>query len=127
MASVDFSLFSLFGSRNDNWMDAEDLTSFITRPELKVPRLILRKLHPDLIGPVYICMAPYINTDAEPYIAFYRPCQVGSKIYDLDGELARSGACIFSNWNAYDFKLVRNEANQTMDIMSCHPVWFHRP
>ena len=58
-------------------------------------------------NPGYIFIAPYIRAEQEAFTKYYQPCQVGPNIYDSEGELVWSGACIFSNRNFYDFRLIR--------------------
>lgn len=103
-------------------MEATDLTNFVSRPELKVPQLMLKKHHPDQISPGYIFMAPYVRAEDEAFTKYYRPCQVGPNIYDSDGELVWSGACIFSNRNTYDFKLNRDGGNATTLSVIVGPI-----
>ncbi|TKA80323.1 hypothetical protein B0A55_02224, partial [Friedmanniomyces simplex] len=38
---------------------------------------------------------------------YYQPCQTGPVIYDSSGELVWSGACLFRNRNAHDFRPYR--------------------
>ena len=95
------------------WMSDNDLTSFVTRPELKVPILQVTKHLPELVTDGYIFMATYVRVDSEPFTKFYQPCQVGPIIWNLEGELIWSGACLFSNANPYDFKLNHYGGNAT--------------
>lgn len=96
-----------------SYMVDDDLTSFVSRPELKAPVLQVTKHLPDLVSDGYIFMAPYVTVDSEPFTKFYQPCQVGPHIWTLDGDLVWSGACQFSNANPYDFKLNRDGGNAT--------------
>jgi hypothetical protein len=105
-----------------SYMESVDLTSFVTRPELRVPRLILTKHRPKLIAPGYIFMAPYIRAEDDAYSKYYQPCQIGPAIYDLEGNLVWSGACIFSNRNTFDFKVNRDRGNATVLSMIVGPI-----
>ncbi|KKY23276.1 putative Arylsulfotransferase [Diplodia seriata] len=60
----------------------------------------------DAVAPGYWFVAPYNTNNAwEAHQGpLYESCQVGPAIYDNDGELIWSGACLFNNMNAFDFR-----------------------
>lgn len=66
--------------------DDSDLTNFITRPEIKVPRFNVSVYKPDEVVPGYWFVGPYANVQQE-HIArkYYQPCQTGPTIYDATG------------------------------------------
>ena len=67
--------------------DGRDLQHFVTRPELKAPRYMVAKHHPESITPGYWFVTPYTSI-AHPPKSLRKehiPCQVGAAIYDGDG------------------------------------------
>ncbi|KAJ5082014.1 hypothetical protein N7532_011057 [Penicillium argentinense] len=84
----------------------DDLTSFITRPELKAPKFIVNASQSDQISPGFWFVTPYKNSTPDYQTSRWEPCQVGPHIFDNSGELVWSGACMFENRNAFDFKTV---------------------
>ncbi|KAK4896122.1 hypothetical protein LTR27_005979 [Elasticomyces elasticus] len=82
-----------------------DLTSFVTRPEIKAPRYnITREASVDST-PGFWFVAPYVGIFQDvPPDQYYLPCSTGPHIYDNDGELIWSSACKTRNQNACDFR-----------------------
>lgn len=62
-----------------------DLTSFITRPEIKAPLFDVAIYEPDKVSPGYWFVAPYWQIGPESFSQKFQPCQVGPHIYDADG------------------------------------------
>jgi hypothetical protein len=89
-----------------DFFDGHDLTHFITRPELKAPRYMVAKHHPEAISPGYWFVTPYTHVGATPTTLGqdYLPCTNGAHIYDGEGELVWSGACIYDNRNVFNFR-----------------------
>lgn len=67
--------------------DGSDLEHFITRPELKAPRMNVTKHHPDAITEGYMFFAPYSELEAQFRTTRreHIPCQNGAHIYDGNG------------------------------------------
>lgn len=83
----------------------EDLTRYVTRPDIKAPLFVVHKLEPNRIAPGYWFVAPYAHIEQEPHARnYYQPCQTGPHIYNGDGVLVWSGACLFQNQNMCDFR-----------------------
>lgn len=70
--------------------DGSDLEHFITRPELKAPRLNVTEYYPDAIKDGYWFFAPYTDLESQPKSARreHVPFQVGPHIYDRNGVCA---------------------------------------
>ena len=62
-----------------------DLDTFVTRPDIRVPRMNVKKHIPDQIAPGYWFFAPYGELGGIPDRLEYIPYQVGPMIYDGDG------------------------------------------
>lgn len=62
------------------------------------------------MSPGYYFVAPYnTNNDWESHkTPLIEACQVGPHIYDNNGELIWSGACLFRNENGFDFKAIHH-------------------
>ena len=88
-----------------DFSDGRDLTHFITRPELKAPRYMVAKHHPEAISPGYWFVTPYTRVGVTPTTLGkdYLPCTNGAHIYDGEGELVWSGACLYDNRNVFNF------------------------
>ncbi|KAB2569012.1 hypothetical protein DBV05_g12317 [Lasiodiplodia theobromae] len=84
----------------------DGLYNFVTRPEIRAPKLDVRIYDRDAVTPGYWFVAPYnTNNGWESHQGpLYETCQVGPAIYDSNGDLIWSGACDFNNMNAFDFK-----------------------
>ncbi|RAL11201.1 uncharacterized protein BO97DRAFT_371191, partial [Aspergillus homomorphus CBS 101889] len=65
------------------------------------------------VSPGYWFVAPYWFFEAEPPNSKYIPCQVGPHIYDQDGKLVWTGACLHHNRNIFDFKPTNHILNDT--------------
>ncbi|EKG11104.1 Arylsulfotransferase [Macrophomina phaseolina MS6] len=104
LLSLPFAAVHVFAQ--DPFTDDEALTNFVTRPEIRVPKLDVRIYNRDAVAPGYWFVAPYNTNNA--WEAHHGPlveaCQVGPAIYDGNGDLIWSGACMFNNMNAFDFK-----------------------
>ncbi|KAJ9249766.1 hypothetical protein DTO207G8_6553 [Paecilomyces variotii] len=85
-----------------------DLMSFVTRPDIKAPRYEVTIHDPDSMTSGYWFSAPYSVIDPEAPTRKWMPCQVGPHIYDGNGTLIWSGACLFENRNVFDFRPVTN-------------------
>ncbi|OXV08002.1 hypothetical protein Egran_04234 [Elaphomyces granulatus] len=81
-----------------------DLTSFITRPEIKAPRFDVRVYDSSRVAPGYWFVASYSSMDPDPPTKKYIPCQAGPHIYDASGTLIWAGSCMVENQNVFDFK-----------------------
>ncbi|KAH0346118.1 hypothetical protein KCU83_g7543, partial [Aureobasidium melanogenum] len=95
-------------STASDWMFNEDLASYITRPELRPPLFNVKIYDPAAIAPGYWFVAPYNDLKPEKYSRKYSPCQ----------ELVWSGACIFENRNAFDFKPLASSGEDGMHNVS---------
>lgn len=85
--------------------DDADLTSFVTRPEIKTPKFNISVYDADKIAPGYWFLAPYAMIFQEKHAnKYYQPCQTGPSIFDSRGELVWSGACRVRNQNTCDFR-----------------------
>ena len=83
----------------------EDLTRYVTRPDIKAPLFQVHKHEPSKITPGYWFVAPYAYIEQESHARnYYQPCQTGPHIYDGNGNLIWSGACMFKNQNMCDFR-----------------------
>ena len=89
-----FALFTLSGIRLVNaGMDLgygggrdEDLTNFVTRPEIKAPRFNVSVYKPEQVVPGYWFIGTYANVMQESMAqSYYQPCQTGPAIYDQSG------------------------------------------
>lgn len=80
---------------------------------------------PDLISPGYWFVAPYWGLDVVIPMHEYKPCQMGPQIFDAQGHLVWTGACLFAEGsrNFFDFRVVDNiDDNQYLSfIMSRGP------
>lgn len=86
-------------------VDDSDLTRFVTRPEIKAPILNITVHDSAKTAAGYLFIAPYAHILQEAHARnYYQPCQTGPHIYDLTGSLVWSGACMFGNQNACDFR-----------------------
>lgn len=86
-ATLVFSAFRIaeagidLGFGNDN-----DLTSFVTRPEIKVPKFEVSVYHADKVTPGYWFVGPYASIFQESQASsYYQACQTGPAIYDQTG------------------------------------------
>ncbi|KAK7560756.1 ASST-domain-containing protein, partial [Phyllosticta citricarpa] len=77
-------------------------------PDLRAPKLAVRVVNRTAVSPGYHFVAPYnTNNDWESHkTPLIEACQVGPHIYDNNGELIWSGACLFRNENGFDFKAI---------------------
>lgn len=85
----------MMASRMTEW-------NFVTRPDLRPPRLNITTYFPDRLAKGYWFVAPYADLGAQSGVPGF--CQIGPHIYDGDGHLVWSGACDFYNRNSFDFK-----------------------
>ncbi|GAM88112.1 hypothetical protein ANO11243_061430 [Dothideomycetidae sp. 11243] len=84
--------------------------SFVTQPDIKAPKWRVKRHAPELESPGYFFLAPYTdNLELNGFRATL-PCYAGPHIYDRNGDLVWSGACIERRRNTYDFRVatVRN-------------------
>ncbi|PSK42094.1 hypothetical protein B9Z65_4008 [Elsinoe australis] len=88
------------------YVQGDDLFSFVTRPDIRAPRWRVTKHHPDLIAPGYWLIGAYTEMGLLGERLEYIPQQVGPHIYDGSGELVWSGAPLFNNRIATDFRVV---------------------
>ncbi|KAL1968482.1 hypothetical protein VTN77DRAFT_1692 [Rasamsonia byssochlamydoides] len=93
-------------------LEDDDLTTFVTRPEIKAPKFDVVVHDPSRVSPGYWFVAPYANIEPDPPTKKYTPCQVGPHIYDADGTLVWAGSCDYENQNIFDFKVVDNIDDQ---------------
>lgn len=78
------------------------------RPELKAPRYMVVKHHPEAIADGYWFVTPYTRLGLPPSTEQkdYIPCMNGAHIYDGDGNLVWSGACKYDNRIIFNFRPV---------------------
>ncbi|KAF2144274.1 uncharacterized protein K452DRAFT_223791, partial [Aplosporella prunicola CBS 121167] len=84
----------------------DDLYTFVSRPELKPPKLDVEIYEREARSPGYFFLAPYNRTfewdHGEPT---WKACVMGPAIYDDEGvRLVWSGACDYANRNVFDFR-----------------------
>ncbi|PYI02540.1 hypothetical protein BO78DRAFT_217191 [Aspergillus sclerotiicarbonarius CBS 121057] len=92
-----------FAQRRD-----EDLTSFVTLPEVRALKFEITHHNRDRASPGYWFVAPYGLIDPEIPTRKHLQYQVGPYIYDQDGILIWAGSPMFDNRNVFDFKAVHN-------------------
>lgn len=93
------------GALDLQWGSDNDLTKFVTRPEIKAPLFNVTVYDADRITPGYWFIAPYAQIYQQTHPSkYYEPCQTGPAIYDHRGSLVWSGACKFRNQNTCDFR-----------------------
>ncbi|KXL45997.1 hypothetical protein M433DRAFT_154042 [Acidomyces richmondensis BFW] len=109
------------GSNPLDFLDGYDLEQFVTRPEIRAPRYMVAKHHPEAISPGYWFVTPYSHFDDQPRTSRreHIPCQTGAHIYDGDGNLVWSGACMYGNRNIFGFMPV--------DLNGVQHLSFHLP
>ncbi|KAF2174173.1 hypothetical protein M409DRAFT_62296 [Zasmidium cellare ATCC 36951] len=106
--------------------DDDDLTNFVTRPEIKAPRFNVTVYESGSLAPGYWFIAPYAKLAQEYFPSkYYQPCQTGPAIYDTSGELIWSGACAFRNNNTCDFRVYRNGDEDALSAVFC--AYSHGP
>jgi hypothetical protein len=90
----------------EDFIDGHDLHNFVTRPELKAPKYMVAKHHPEAIAPGYWFVTPYtrLGRPASTQQKDYIPCTTGAHIYDGEGELVWSGACHYDNRIVFDLR-----------------------
>ncbi|KAF2148645.1 hypothetical protein K461DRAFT_282108 [Myriangium duriaei CBS 260.36] len=96
-ATLDTEMATILGT-------GADLTTFVSRPDIRAPKWNITKHDPDRVAPGFIFAAPYSKWGSRPLPQEWEPAQVGPCIYDLDGNLVWSGASIDRNRNAQDFR-----------------------
>ncbi|KAK2809696.1 hypothetical protein FQN50_003541 [Emmonsiellopsis sp. PD_5] len=113
----------------------DDLQSFHTLPNVRAVKFNVTYHHRDLVSPGYWFVAPYWFLDAPPPTGEFEPCQVGPSIYDADGRLVWTGACMYRdhNRNFFDFRVAEHVAGDarlsfvlqsTPDIMENKPTGY---
>jgi hypothetical protein len=99
--------------------DDGDLTSFVSRPEIRVPIYDVQNHHPERITPGYWFVAPYGELgDSIQSMSYLQPCQTGPVIYDGAGELVWAGACFVRNRVTLDFRAWK--FNETYFLSGIH-------
>ncbi|KAI1622011.1 ASST-domain-containing protein [Exophiala viscosa] len=83
----------------------DDLHRYVTRPEIRPPRLGILHSEPERLTPGYWFVAPYVGIRGGDRDARFIPFQIGPHIYRSDGELVWSGAEIVNNRNTFDFRV----------------------
>lgn len=69
----------------DTWSD-EDLTNFVTRPDLKLPRFNVTIHDHDRLTPGYWFVGTYVDIEQKSIADnYYQACQSGPAIYDQEG------------------------------------------
>lgn len=64
----------------------EDLTSFVSRPDIKVPLLDVNVYDEQATSPGYWFLGPYTSITQQPHPKnVYQACQIGPAIYDDHG------------------------------------------
>ncbi|RDW69191.1 hypothetical protein BP6252_08211 [Coleophoma cylindrospora] len=96
---------NVYAANDLGFVDDSDLTSFVSRPDIKAPIFNVTVHNANAVTPGYWFLAPYakINQDMQP-VRYYQACQTGPSIYDSAGNLVWTGACLFKNQNACDFR-----------------------
>ncbi|KAJ5580442.1 hypothetical protein N7450_006743 [Penicillium hetheringtonii] len=82
----------------------EDLSSFVTLPEVRALKFNVTHFDREREQPGYLFVAPYGQIDPEEPSKKYMQYQVGPYIFDTDGELIWAGSPVTDNRNAFDFK-----------------------
>ncbi|EMC97987.1 hypothetical protein BAUCODRAFT_410032 [Baudoinia panamericana UAMH 10762] len=100
---VLYSLTLALGASNVRWDDGA-LSTFITRPDLKPPKLRVAVHDAERVTPGYLFIAPYSHLVPASDMHVYSTHQIGPHIYDQAGRLVWSGAGLFPNRVALDFK-----------------------
>ncbi|KAK2767468.1 hypothetical protein FQN54_003624 [Arachnomyces sp. PD_36] len=90
--------------------DDSDLATYVTvlvaqRPEFRAPLFNVTAYKPESITPGYWFTAPYASLYGETSSERYETCQVGPHIYDHEGNLVWSGACLVKNRPTCDFRV----------------------
>ncbi|OJJ50321.1 hypothetical protein ASPZODRAFT_128937 [Penicilliopsis zonata CBS 506.65] len=96
-----FSLYSLVGllvgTYAYDWpTDGSDLQTFVTMPDVYTIQWNITHYDRERAAPGYWFIAPYATYTPEPASKIWQPHQVGSQIYDSDGEL------VWVHMNNYD-------------------------
>lgn len=101
------------------YTDDSDLTSFVTRPEIRLPVLNVTLHQADKVEPGYWFVAPYYTLISSHVTGNgpYQPCQVVWAIYDLQGELVWTGTCMYSNRIVLDFRLFERDGKQYLSFI----------
>ncbi|KAF2218667.1 ASST-domain-containing protein [Elsinoe ampelina] len=81
-----------------------DLTSYVSRPDIRAPKWNITRHSTKKSSDGHWFVAPYGHFYTLWGRPEYSPCQVGPTIYDHDGELVWSGACLDQNRNVFDFR-----------------------
>ncbi|PGG99819.1 hypothetical protein GX51_06111 [Blastomyces parvus] len=113
----------------------DDLQSFHTLPGVRAVRFNVTYFDRARVSPGYWFVAPYWFLDAPQPTGEYEPCQAGPSIYDEDGRLVWTGACLYrdGNRNAFDFRVAeRVTTKQTLafvlqaskDVMADKPAGY---
>jgi hypothetical protein len=71
----------------EHFEDGSDLVNFVSRPDIKAPRMLVQKHKPDGIAPGYWFLTPYayFYTQHKAWHREYIGCQTGATIYDDNG------------------------------------------
>ncbi|KAF2084088.1 hypothetical protein K490DRAFT_49964, partial [Saccharata proteae CBS 121410] len=86
-------------------------------PELRAPKFEVRIHDSDHVSPGYWFVAPYdTNNDWDHDTPLWEACQVGPHIYDNNGELVWSGACLVGNRNSFDFRKIDYEGQKYLSM-----------
>ncbi|KAK4941551.1 hypothetical protein LTR10_018570 [Elasticomyces elasticus] len=85
--------------------DGSDLLRYITRPEIRPPKLAILRSESEALTPGYWFVAPYADLKVSRLDAQFSPFQIGPHIYRSDGELVWSGSEIVNRRNTFDFRL----------------------
>ncbi|KAH9840428.1 arylsulfotransferase protein, partial [Teratosphaeria destructans] len=96
----------------------DDLTTFVTRPEIRAPILDVEVYDREAVRSGKWFVAPYADIAQQRHARnYYQPCQTGPAIYDLDGELIWSGACMLKNRNTCDFRPFDNNGTNYLSMI----------
>ncbi|OJD18173.1 hypothetical protein AJ78_01785 [Emergomyces pasteurianus Ep9510] len=92
----------------------DDLRSFHTLPGVQAVKFNVTYLDRARVSTGYWFVAPYWYLDAPQPTGEFEPCQAGPSIYDEDGHLVWTGACLYrdGNRNAFDFRVSEHVSNK---------------
>ncbi|KAJ5095693.1 hypothetical protein NUU61_005049 [Penicillium alfredii] len=92
----------------------DDLIEYVTLPGHRALKWNVDYYNRSAVAPGYWFVAPYWNFHGEKGTNQWMPYQIGPYIYDQDGELVWSGAALWGNRNAMDFKVFTNLGNKPL-------------
>lgn len=98
--------------------DGSDLQTFVTRPDLRPPKLIVQVYEPHLLSQGYWFVSPYKLLKEREASTVYQPLQTGPHIYDEHGDLIWSGSHLVDGDRAvFDFKVLIVDGVQRLSLL----------